>query len=128
MELYKITSRICPKCGGELVQKTETGYISGRALGRPAGAKGCDTWSDWVECKKCGEKLGEFPRVVEPCHVCGSEENLTCYNMCEISEFATGFYEWVPGIDNYVNLCSDPACFRALVKKVKKIMRNPWFE
>ena len=115
------------ECGGEIIQKVETGYVSARELGRPAGAKGSDTWTAWHECAKCG-KVQAPRRKPEPCHICGSEKHLTQYDMCQMCELVTGMYEWVPGIDNSVNLCSNPNCFRAMERKIKKIMRNACFE
>ena len=126
MDIKLVETSRCD-CGGQLEYKSETGYISARELGRPGGAKGGDTWVVWYECDNCHTTRGELHLIPEPCHICKGEPAQQ-YDMCQFSELVTGMYEWVPGIDNSVNLCLNPACFQALEKKVARIMSETFFE
>ena len=56
----------CPKCGAEVKRGIIPGYIGGRELGRPGGAKGIDTSYIAFVCSVCGEirKPGKDPAAV----------------------------------------------------------------
>lgn len=47
----------CPMCGAEARRRIETGYISGRELGRPPGAKGSDTFEVFWSCPIHGDVI-----------------------------------------------------------------------
>jgi len=56
----------CPVCGEITTRKIETGYVSGQDLGRPRGAKGCDTYSVSYLCPIHGVVTPIEERIPDP--------------------------------------------------------------
>lgn len=98
--------KVCATCGGKMVRHgIDTGY----------DRKEGDTFAIYICCEKCGG-VGT-KEVLEPCHVCGSQNPDKEINACSKMEELIGCYDWVPGFPNIVNICS--GCEPELNKKVQ---------
>lgn len=71
---------VCPACKvGYPVRKEDHGYMTARDLGRPAGAKGKDVSSVWMECENCGHKTDVYQWPVKLEWRCVIEDNYGNY-------------------------------------------------
>lgn len=122
-----IKTETCPDCGSQKLRRRGVdGYISGRELGRPGGAKGKEFFHIEWDCPECGPNVCPI-MAPKPCQVCPAPSDHSLDGR-SLNESVTGMVEWVPGLPSQIPMCDNGDCFNKLKGVVEEEMSNAFFE